>query len=189
MEQRPFVCPLSRLCACAGAMGSWLAFFQRDVVDQAHLAQAGGDLFDHPAGDLFIELVVVRLPFRVPTDPVLMARLEFIEASGGNPFYDYSLPQATSVWVSLTHGGKVISQQQLPLSALGTFHGSVLLADEAPPGNYQWEIRLKRDTDPIGFGTPGARLSFVHPFESWVIMLTIIGIFFRGPNMALIWPF
>ena len=23
-----------------------------------------------------------------------MARLEFIEASGGNPFYDYSLPQA-----------------------------------------------------------------------------------------------
>ena len=39
-------------------------------------------------------LVVVRLPFRVPTDPVLMARLEFIEAAGGNPFYDYSLPQA-----------------------------------------------------------------------------------------------
>ncbi len=39
-------------------------------------------------------LVVVRLPFRVPTDPVLMARLEFIAACGGNPFYDYSLPQA-----------------------------------------------------------------------------------------------
>jgi ATP-dependent DNA helicase DinG len=39
-------------------------------------------------------LVVVRLPFKVPTDPVLTARLEFIAASGGNPFYDYSLPQA-----------------------------------------------------------------------------------------------
>ena len=38
-------------------------------------------------------LVVVRLPFRVPTEPVLMARLEYIEACGGNPFYDYSLPQ------------------------------------------------------------------------------------------------
>ena len=38
-------------------------------------------------------LVIVRLPFKVPSEPVLMARLEFIAACGGNPFYDYSLPQ------------------------------------------------------------------------------------------------
>jgi ATP-dependent DNA helicase DinG len=38
-------------------------------------------------------LVIVKLPFKVPSDPVLMARLENIAASGGNPFYDYSLPQ------------------------------------------------------------------------------------------------
>lgn len=38
-------------------------------------------------------LVIVKLPFKVPTEPVLMARLEYIEACGGNPFYDYSLPQ------------------------------------------------------------------------------------------------
>ena len=38
-------------------------------------------------------LVVVRLPFKVPSEPVLMARLEYIAACGGNPFYDYSLPQ------------------------------------------------------------------------------------------------
>ena len=38
-------------------------------------------------------LVIVKLPFKVPSDPVLMARLEYIAASGGNPFYDYSLPQ------------------------------------------------------------------------------------------------
>jgi len=38
-------------------------------------------------------LVIVKLPFKVPTEPVLMARLEYIAACGGNPFYDYSLPQ------------------------------------------------------------------------------------------------
>ncbi len=38
-------------------------------------------------------LVIVRLPFKVPSDPVLMARLEYVESTGGNPFYDYSLPQ------------------------------------------------------------------------------------------------
>ena len=38
-------------------------------------------------------LVIVKLPFKVPSDPVLMARLEYIAANGGNPFYDYSLPQ------------------------------------------------------------------------------------------------
>ncbi|MBN2809863.1 MAG: DEAD/DEAH box helicase [Deltaproteobacteria bacterium] len=38
-------------------------------------------------------LVIVRLPFKVPSEPVLMARLEYIAASGGNPFYDYTLPQ------------------------------------------------------------------------------------------------
>ncbi|MGV6815344.1 MAG: hypothetical protein ACWA5W_10115 [Phycisphaerales bacterium] len=32
------------------------------------------------------------------------------------------------------------------------------------------------DTDPIGFGTQGARLSFVHPLESWIIMLGIIAL-------------
>jgi ATP-dependent DNA helicase DinG len=38
-------------------------------------------------------LVIVRLPFRVPSDPVQVARLEYVAACGGNPFYDYSLPQ------------------------------------------------------------------------------------------------
>ncbi len=38
-------------------------------------------------------LVIVRLPFKVPSEPVLMARLEYIAACGSNPFYDYSLPQ------------------------------------------------------------------------------------------------
>ena len=42
-----------------------------------------------------LELVVItRLPFRVPTEPVLEARAEHIAAGGGDPFMEYTVPQA-----------------------------------------------------------------------------------------------
>ena len=45
-------------------------------------------------GDTLQLVVLCRLPFRVPTDPVLMARTEALEARGGNAFQDLSLPEA-----------------------------------------------------------------------------------------------
>ena len=39
-------------------------------------------------------LVVARLPFRVPSDPVTAARMEAVENRGGNPFTELSLPEA-----------------------------------------------------------------------------------------------
>ncbi len=42
-----------------------------------------------------LELVIItKLPFRVPTDPVQKARSEDIERRGGNSFMDLSLPEA-----------------------------------------------------------------------------------------------
>ena len=42
-----------------------------------------------------LELVIItRLPFRVPTEPVLEARAEHISAAGGDPFMEYTVPQA-----------------------------------------------------------------------------------------------
>ena len=42
-----------------------------------------------------LELVVItRLPFRVPTEPILEARSEHITALGGDPFMTYTVPQA-----------------------------------------------------------------------------------------------
>lgn len=39
-------------------------------------------------------VIVDKLPFAVPTDPLVRARNQFIEENGGNPFYEYSVPQA-----------------------------------------------------------------------------------------------
>jgi ATP-dependent DNA helicase DinG len=42
-----------------------------------------------------LELVIItRLPFKVPTEPVLEARSEHIIAQGGDPFQEYTVPQA-----------------------------------------------------------------------------------------------
>jgi ATP-dependent DNA helicase DinG len=39
-------------------------------------------------------VIIDRLPFASPGDPLLQARLDVIREAGGNPFMDYQLPQA-----------------------------------------------------------------------------------------------
>lgn len=45
-------------------------------------------------GDALRCVVITRLPFRVPTEPIEQARVEAIAARGGNPFAEHALPQA-----------------------------------------------------------------------------------------------
>lgn len=40
-------------------------------------------------------VVIDKLPFSVPSDPVVAARIAHINQSGGNAFYDYQIPTAT----------------------------------------------------------------------------------------------
>jgi ATP-dependent DNA helicase DinG len=46
------------------------------------------------AGEALECVILAKLPFRVPTEPVLEARAEKIERDGGNSFVEYTVPQA-----------------------------------------------------------------------------------------------
>jgi ATP-dependent DNA helicase DinG len=45
-------------------------------------------------GEALRLVIITRLPFQVPTEPVQQARAEKIKADGGDPFRDFSVPQA-----------------------------------------------------------------------------------------------
>lgn len=45
-------------------------------------------------GDQLSCVIIDKLPFAVPSDPVVEARVKAIREQGGNPFYDYQIPQA-----------------------------------------------------------------------------------------------
>ena len=45
-------------------------------------------------GDALSNVIITRLPFAVPDHPLIEAKLELIEERGGDPFTEYSLPEA-----------------------------------------------------------------------------------------------
>jgi ATP-dependent DNA helicase DinG len=65
-------------------------------------------------------VILTRLPFRVPSEPIQQARAELIARSGGDPFYEYSIPQAV---IRLKQGfGRLIRSRE--------DRGSVLIFDK-----------------------------------------------------------
>jgi ATP-dependent DNA helicase DinG len=45
-------------------------------------------------GEALSCVIIDRLPFAVPSDPVVQARMRAIEENGGRPFFDYQVPEA-----------------------------------------------------------------------------------------------
>ena len=91
----------------ADAIGGGVEVFAQGDMDNYRLVErfkraSGGVLLgtysfwqgvDFPADELEC-VIITKLPFGVPTDPVMEGRLEYVTASGGDPFYDYQVPRA-----------------------------------------------------------------------------------------------
>ncbi len=61
-------------------------------------------------GDALSCVIIDKLPFAAPNDPVLKARTEQIKRSGGDPFYEYQLPKTA---IMLQQGvGRLIRDPQ-----------------------------------------------------------------------------
>jgi ATP-dependent DNA helicase DinG len=70
-------------------------------------------------GDALSLVVIDKLPFAPPDDPLLAARLAKLKADGGNPFRDWQLPQAA---ISLKQGaGRLIRTE--------TDRGALMICD------------------------------------------------------------
>lgn len=66
----------------------------RDTTDSVLLAVASfWEGVDVP-GESLSCVIIDKLPFEVPTDPVLMARIQIISDNGGKPFFDFQVPRA-----------------------------------------------------------------------------------------------
>jgi ATP-dependent DNA helicase DinG len=67
--------------------------FKSDVDSVIFGAESFWQGVDVP-GEALSNVIIVRLPFSVPSHPLLEARLEDIRRRGGNPFVEYQVPEA-----------------------------------------------------------------------------------------------
>lgn len=70
-----------------------LAAFREDITSVLFATDSFWEGVDAP-GETLSLVIICKLPFRVPTDPVQMARSEALEKRGGNSFMEISLPEA-----------------------------------------------------------------------------------------------
>ncbi|MCX7846924.1 MAG: hypothetical protein N2595_02680 [bacterium] len=72
------------------------------------------------AGDALRSVIITKLPFRVPTEPIIEARTEYIDQHNGNSFVDYTVPLAV---IKFRQGfGRLIRTK--------TDHGMVAILDQ-----------------------------------------------------------
>jgi ATP-dependent DNA helicase DinG len=95
-------------------------------------------------GDQLCCVIIDKLPFAVPSDPVVEARSSQIKQNGGQPFYDYQIPQAA---IALKQGfGRLIRSKQdrgvlvlLDTRITGTRYGQVFF-DSLPDYAFTTDI-------------------------------------------------
>ncbi|MDD5757667.1 MAG: ATP-dependent DNA helicase [Desulfobulbaceae bacterium] len=66
----------------------------REMTDSVLLAVASFWEGVNVPGESLSCVIIDKLPFEVPSDPVIMARINRIKEEKGNPFYDFQVPRA-----------------------------------------------------------------------------------------------
>lgn len=109
---------------------------------------------DLPGEELEV-LVLTRLPFPVPDEPVVAARAERIREAGGDPFYEYFLPQAV---LKLRQGfGRLIRTHE--------DRGAVIITDtRIVRRNYGRHFRASLPTPLVTYYTPSRLLIELEEF-------------------------
>lgn len=69
--------------------------FKTDITSVLFATESFWEGVDSP-GDTLKVVVITKLPFRVPTDPIIKARMERCKDRGGNPFMEISIPDAVT---------------------------------------------------------------------------------------------
>jgi len=67
--------------------------FKTDTASVLFATSSFWEGIDTPGNALRV-VIIYKLPFMVPTDPVIAARMEAVEKRGGNQFMEYMLPEA-----------------------------------------------------------------------------------------------
>jgi len=67
--------------------------FKTDTASVLFATSSFWEGIDAPGNSLKV-VIICKLPFMVPTDPVIAARMEVVEQRGGNQFMEYMLPEA-----------------------------------------------------------------------------------------------
>ena len=101
-------------------------------------------------GDALSLVVIDKLPFAPPDDPLFAARLDRLKADGGNPFMEWQLPQAA---IALKQGaGRLIRTE--------TDRGVLMICDprlvDKPYGRRIWQAlppmaRTREEADAVRF--------------------------------------